>query len=276
MSGLDFNNFAVSEGFVATVGADEVAGPAVTLGSLTPVGDINIRPTVATVIVMDYSGSILEDLGEDMRVAMENAAKGYVDQMGEGDQAEIIKFADVEQVMVGMTSNKDELKKAIDTPPSVGEWTDLYDAIFMGIQHAEGKAPRVAVVVLTDGYDRKNTLDEPKSEAGYLDVIGLARTKGVPVFAVHVDVDGVPQDLAVTPLQDIAFYSGGHFYGTSSPDRVGTIYLQLATIFKNQYRLIYESGVHKTSDESVTLVTATVQKGTISVDSAAMRYMSCD
>jgi hypothetical protein len=190
--------------------------------------------TLSVALVMDYSGSItnVQDAVDDM----EESAADFVDQLGVGDEAEIIKFADdwdVEQSwQPGTDDGKNFLKAAIYAPYNNGQETDLYDAVYEAIDRvaARSKARR-AVIVITDGDD---------TQPGYnlADVISYGNTQGVPVFAVGLG------NVNLTILEQMADGTGGQVYESTTSDNLRTIYQQLAAVlFQDSYILTYTSGL---------------------------------
>jgi Ca-activated chloride channel family protein len=196
--------------------------------------------TVSVVLVMDYSGSItdVEDAADDM----EESAAGFIDQLGAGDEAEIIKFADnvdvVQKFTLGSSAGKVLLKDTIYAPYDNGEGeTDLYDAVVKAVDNIVDFASkdRKAVIVITDGKNDAFLSDNPDL---YSDVIDHAKNNGVPIFAVGLG----SIDLSI--LQDMANLSGGQVYKSTTSDNLRTIYQQLADLlYYDQYILTYTSGL---------------------------------
>jgi len=191
--------------------------------------------TLSVALVMDYSGSItdVQDNVDDM----EESAAAFVDQLGSGDEAEIIKFADdfdvVQSWQPGSVSGINILKTAIYAPYDNGRETDLYDAVYEAIDRVATRSKaRRAVIVITDG------VNDP-SMYNLADVISYGNTQGVPVFAV-----GLGQDLNPDILRQMADDTGGHYYESASSDNLRTIYQQLSDVlFEDTYILTYTSGL---------------------------------
>ncbi len=91
VDGLLANDFTVTETAGATTDQPVIAGAG--LISFGVAQDMNPRPALATVILMDYSGSSSR-LANGNESAMENAVISFVEQMGPDDQAMIVKFAE--------------------------------------------------------------------------------------------------------------------------------------------------------------------------------------
>jgi len=193
------------------------------------VSDVAAPVPISVALVMDYSGSITDI--EDTVLDMQDSVKSFVDEMGNNDETEIIKFATLKEVVQPFTSDKVALKAAVDAPWDGGRGTVLYDAVYQAIQDVAARAnDRKAVIVITDGSDTQ-------SEKILTDVINLGKDNGVPVFAIGLG------DLDAEILGQMANGTGGQYISALSSDNLKTIYLQLARVFYNdQYVLNYTSG----------------------------------
>lgn len=214
---LTADNFSVTEG---------IADPVVPT-NVTFVSD-GLAVPISVVLLMDYSGSITEY--EDAQKDMEESLKTFIDEMGNDDETEIIKFDDIWEVVQPFTSDKDVLKAVIDTPWDNGEDTVLYDAVYKALQDLETTDNvRKAVIVITDGTDSDSTL-------GIADVIDLGKDSGVPIFAIGLG------NLDEEVLEQMADDTGGKYYQALTSDNLKTIYNQLASIlYYDQYVLTYTS-----------------------------------
>jgi Ca-activated chloride channel family protein len=193
--------------------------------------------TLSVALVLDYSGSItdVQDNVDDM----EESAAGFVDQLGAGDEAEIIKFADdfdvVQSWQPGSDSGINILKTAIYASYDNGRETDLYDAVVQAVADVALRSKqRRAVIVITDGEN-----DGFLTNLDLADVITDAQEKGVPIFTV-----GLGQDLNPDILRQMADDTGGHYYESATSDNLRTIYRQLSDVlFQDSYILTYTSGL---------------------------------
>jgi Ca-activated chloride channel family protein len=199
-----------------------------------PISYVAGAASLSVALVLDYSGSItdVQDNVDDM----EESAADFVDQLGAGDEAEIIKFADdwavVQSWQPGTVAGKDLLEAAIYAPYNNGRETDLYDAVVKAVDDTALRSKdRRAVIVITDGKDT-----QPGSALA--DVINDANTKGVPIFAVGLG------DINLTILEQMADGTGGQVYESTTSDNLRTIYQQLAAVlFQDSYILTYPSGL---------------------------------
>jgi len=197
----------------------------------------DVSATISVALVMDYSLSItgLQDSVDDMQ----ESVASFVDNLGQDDEAEIIKFATTIAVAQAFTSNKTLLKDAITTPLDVGTQSALYDAVVKAVNDTALRLKnRKAVVVITDGTDDDGS-GSPLSTNNLNDVINYANGTGVPIFTV-----GVGGKINSAVLQQMANDTGGQSYSAATSDNLRNIYNQLASIlFQDQYVLTYNSGL---------------------------------
>ena len=197
----------------------------------------DVSATISVALVMDYSLSITgsQDSVDDMQESVDS----FVDNLGQDDDAEIIKFATTIAVAQDFTSDKNLLTDAITTPLDVGIHSALYDAVVKAVNDtALSLKDRKAVVVITAGTDDDGS-GSPLSTNNLNDVINYANGTGVPIFTV-----GVGGKINSAVLQQMANDTGGQFYGAATSDNLRNIYNQLASIlFQDQYVLTYNAGL---------------------------------
>ena len=225
-------------------------------------GFVDNMVDLSVALLMDYSFSITQE--PDNVTDMQNAAISFVNQLGDNDEAEIIKYATTVEVTQSFTGsdNLGLLTAAIKSTPNLGGGeTALFDALDIAIENisARGKTRR-AIVIITDGKDDDGT-GNPLSSATLASVIADANAQGVPVFTV-----GLGNADAAT-LQPLAADTGGTYSDSTTSDNLGTIYQQLADLlFTNQYILTYNSGIvadgATTGDLTVTATYAGAPTGT--------------
>ena len=196
-----------------------------------------VSETISVALVMDYSLSItkLQDSVDDMQ----ESVASFVDNLGQDDEAEIIKFATTIAVAQAFTSNKTLLKDAITTPLDVGTQSALYDAVVRAVNDTALRLKnRKAVIVITDGVDDDGS-GNPISTNNLNDVINYANGTGVPIFTVGFD-----GKINSAVLQQMANDTGGQSYSAATSDNLRNIYNHLAAIlFQDQYVLTYNSGL---------------------------------
>jgi VWFA-related protein len=187
----------------------------------------NVYDPISVALVLDYSNS----MGDEAQADMEMAAKTFIEQLGEDDWAEVIKFSYVGEVVQAYTPNKTALTQAIET-----EWqfdglaTLLYDSIQRAINDTAARPGRRAVLVITDGTDNA-------SSSTLENVIANATDSNTPVFTIGLNQ--AETDL----LRQLADESSGQYFYAPTSDDLNTIYNTLAQVFKNQYVISYESAL---------------------------------
>jgi len=213
---------------------DDATGPV----QPTAVNFVSNTAPISVALVMDYSGSITEI--QDAVDDMEDAVASFVNQLGDNDEAEIVKFASTVKVVdpPGFTSDKALLTAAIETTLDVGVYTALYDAVVKGVDDTAARNKiRRAVIVITDGVDSDGS-GNPISKNDLNDAINYANNNGVPIFTVGL---GQADDAI---LQQMANDTGGSFFEATTSDNLRTIYQQLADIlFQDSYILTYNSNL---------------------------------
>jgi Ca-activated chloride channel family protein len=225
VTGMDKSNFLLSED-------GGVADNPFTAGFVAQ----DDTASISVALLLDYSKSI--NLEPDNVTDMENAAISFVRELGENDEAEIIKFADYPKVFQQYTSVRSDLIDAIQRETNIGNGTALYDAIILAADNISTRTKtRRAIIIITDGQDRGINAG-PGSVGDIDDAIDDANLTGVPVFTVGLG------NADTTVLQQIANDTGGTYSDSTTSDNLATIYQQFANLlFTNQYILTYNSGI---------------------------------
>jgi len=213
----------------------DITEDGVSLGQPDSVDNVGVATkTLSVILVMDYSGSITDE--PDNVEKMEDAAIGFIDELGDDDEAEIIKYASTVEVTQAFTDDQALLIDAIESTPDLGRYTALYDAVFGAATDISGRAKdRRAIIIISDGRE-DGPDDDPISTHTIEEAIDNANATGVPVFTVGLgDADAVI-------LQQIADETGGTFSDSTTSANLATIYRQLADLlFTDQYILTYDS-----------------------------------
>ena len=220
--------------------------------------------SLSVALLMDYSGSITDNPTdvEDM----ESAAINFVKQLGDEDEAEIIKFATTYEVTQPFTSSETDLEAAILSEPDVGRSTLLYDTVVMAIENIKDRQKeRRAIILFTDGVDFA-TATQPLSKNTLQDVIDDANLDGIPVFTV-----GLGEQIDPEILQQLSDDTGGNFYKASTSRNLVTIYQQLANLlFVDQYILTYNSSIAPVSSDGILEVSVKTDEGISGGDTKAV------
>jgi len=194
-------------------------GQSIPSGSITVSTASGVGQSISSALVMDYSGSMYStDITN-----METAATTFVNNMQPADRGEIIKFSDYPEISQSYTGDKNALRTAITTSPSlVGGVTAFWDATYMGITTTALETGQRAVVAFTDGYENNSTVITSQAQ-----LITQARSYGVPVHTVGL---GSADTMG---LQEIANQTGGRYFYAPTSAQLGQIYQQISQIFTN-------------------------------------------
>ncbi|KAF0192848.1 MAG: hypothetical protein FD165_618 [Gammaproteobacteria bacterium] len=221
---------------------------------------------VTTVFVMDYSISLRTS---SAIAPMEQAVKGFIDLMGAGDEAAVIKFNGDIGVVVSqdLTADKTLLKTAVDTDPGGQYYTNLYDAINKAndiVNLSTNTTGTRSIVVLTDGDDNYSTIS--------LDALSTNLDTGnAAVFTV-----GFGDPVNTSRLQGLADGTGGTFTSTNNDtNQFAAVYTQISDRLNNEYLLTYPSATSDCNVHRLQVQVAT-SEGTKTYDANFRRCFSTD
>ncbi|MBI4212892.1 MAG: VWA domain-containing protein [Chloroflexi bacterium] len=179
---------------------------------------------LATVLALDVSGSMSSAIG-----AEKAAARSFVEDLREQDQASVIAFSSEVRLAIDLTEDKGALQDAISRLP-IGGNTALYDALFASVDATtRARAQRRVVILMTDG---RNT----KSAASLDDGLRLAAQLGVPVYTI-----GLGTDLDRDALNRIARQTGAMSLFAPTPEGLRATYRAITDQLRNQYVISWES-----------------------------------
>ena len=213
-----------------------VTGPAGYGGHPTAASYAGDVATLSVALVMDFSTSVANV--ESKLLDMKAAATGFVNQLGAGDEAAIIKFGGTGpqaiQLVAPFTDNTEELVTKINAYWFNGAGTLLYDAVKAAIDNtAPRQKDRKAVIVISDGLSHDTLISLG-------DLVDYALSKNVPIFSVGL---GDNVNVNYQGLTTMADNTGGLYYGAITSDNLQTVYEQLADLlFRHQYILSYSPG----------------------------------
>lgn len=174
---------------------------------------------IAVPILLDSSGSMSWTDPNDLR---KDAAKAFVDQLGNDDLSAVLDFGagstagfSVTRLLQDITNDKDLLYAGIDQSVAYGG-TPLYDSLCETLDWmVAGASPNSGLLVLTDGEDTASYVCSMQS------VIDKAVLAEIPVYSV-----GLGTGIDFTELQQLAGGTGGTF--ASAVDAAG-----LQSLFEN-------------------------------------------
>ena len=180
-----------------------------------------IDPTNRFVLIVDVSGSMSGNPIQDAKTGLLK----FVEAMGKNDQAALLTFNDQIRTSQSMTSNKKDLKRAINIlSPSGG--THLYDALAAAMNFSKKMNKKTAFVLLSDGVDGG-------SKFNHTHIKSMVGHEGVAFYAIGLgNVDS-------RTLQTIANKTSGKFTHTNQSS-------ELKEIYQNTLKLYHK--VHSIQD----------------------------
>lgn len=196
---------------------------------------------VSVALLFDASGSMESRMG-NAREAAEHILSWLNVQ---GDEAAVFTFDTRLEEVTPFTQGLRQLPSKLQSMTPFGA-TSLHDAVARTAEKtATREGLRRAVVVFTDGRDNASRLSPGE-------VSGIASSIDVPVYIVGIvpAIDNPSADISATtyersalsgPLSDLAFWTGGRAYVTSSiTDRSQTA-RHIVDELRHQYLIAFES-----------------------------------
>jgi Ca-activated chloride channel homolog len=192
--------------------------------------------------LLDLSGSMKT---ESKREQSNKAAEAFILASNPQDEVFLIGFNDEVELIQDYTSDIEEVKDSLEnTQPTGG--TALYDAIYLGVHKAqEGKRPKKAVVVITDGEDRD-------SYYKVNELLSKVQESDVQIFCVGIlnpiEKKGLfgsftrsAPEIAKEVLTKISEETGGKAFFPDQVVDIHTIVAEIASVLRNQYSIGYTS-----------------------------------
>jgi len=143
---------------------------------------------ISAVMAVDFSAD-LAGWEADIRSGL----NGFVDGLSRSDWAAVVGFGNSADVLQPFTQDGALLKSALGQP-----FTDaqrrLYDGLWEGIQTAQERSNRSAILTVTGGEDKGSVRSR-------WDVVWRAREMGIPIFIIDLAAGGSPSD-TLTALCD--------------------------------------------------------------------------
>jgi Ca-activated chloride channel homolog len=201
-------------------------------GKVQPLTNFDNKATPITAIVMlDTSGSmtLLMNL-------VKQAAEEFLIRMMPEDKGKVGAFNDKLEVKpeagFPFSNNRDQLIRALNDL-DFGYPTRLWDAVDFSIKELKAADNRKVVLVFTDGEDTA-------SKTGLGDVVDLARTDEVMVYAVGLESEyfngqSRQRSRPDRGLRRLAEETGGGFFELKKKDDLGPTFTRVALELHSQY-----------------------------------------
>ncbi len=219
VSGLTTSNFTLNEN-----------------GSLKTVANVSLVPPppapLSISLVLDYSTSLNAWISN-----MESAANSVIGTMGTNDEASIIKFATVSEIL--SFGDQDVALNEINNIPYTGDRneTHLYDTVLSALNETGSKTGSIrAIVVISDGRDDNSTSTGPGSVTTLSQVIAAANENNIAIFTIGLgNVDG-------EIMNQLAAGTGGQFFYAQDASQLN--YSGIQSTLSSQYSLMYTTSSH--------------------------------
>jgi Ca-activated chloride channel homolog len=195
---------------------------------------------LALALLVDTSASMELNLA-----TAQEAAVGFVRELGPKDVASVVDFDSRVQVLQEFTSDHGALERAIRRTTAGGS-TALYTAVYIALRELNktirdeplDESRRRAIVILSDGEDTTSLVP-------FEDVLDLAARSDTTIYAIGLrgpELPGAkkPSD-ADFVLRRFAQQTGGRAFFASSAKELSGVYHEIRMELANQYFLAYES-----------------------------------
>ncbi|OQY30329.1 MAG: hypothetical protein B6244_00270 [Candidatus Cloacimonetes bacterium 4572_55] len=178
-------------------------------------------------LLIDASGS----MGGNLLPATQLAAHAFIDSMGSGDAATVIRFSEQAVVIQSLTQHKSLLHDAINSLEAGGA-TALYDGLYLGLEELSTATRPRAIIAISDGEDDDGISEHTLEEA--LDMASQD-SLNIPCYTIGLVVD----DPSI--LQLIASSTQAEYIGVSNHNNLPDIYLQISQSVRSQYQITFGS-----------------------------------
>ena len=208
------------------------------------------------VLLLDLSGSTAGKLD-----LIRRSAERFVEAAPPADRIAIVTFTDVPRVAAPLTSDRQQLRKAIEEIKKPSGGTKFWDALRYVLEtevprpEAAQSHRRSAVVVMTDGVD--NALPDVTgegSETSFAELLQVVRRSDAIVLPIYLDTEEetvkkhrVPPSAYVfarQQLAELAQESGNAVYHAARLKDLESVYEQVIRDLGTVYSLGYRSANH--------------------------------
>jgi tight adherence protein B len=194
--------------------------------SITPAHSVG-KADFGVVLLVDASKSMR---GRAIRDALA-AAQAFAGKRNPQQQLAVVTFNREAVVAVPLTTDGEQIKAALTTPPTLGDGTHVYDAVAKAIGLLQGAKIRAgSIVLLSDGSDTG-------SQASKEDVAAAAEAAGVRLFSVGLRSPSFDR----AALDSLAAAGHGDYSEAGSSGDLPAIYDALGTKLASEYLIRYRS-----------------------------------
>jgi VWFA-related protein len=143
-----------------------------------------VSAPINVVLMIDCSGSTSQSRG-----LMIDAAKSFIDALGEGDRVAVAAFTRRLFLLADFTNDKRALKEAVEKVKKIEGGTAFYDAMWGIFDLLDRvKDSRKAIVVLTDGVDN-SIVDSgyERTEHSFEEMLDRARESEATIYPIYLN-----------------------------------------------------------------------------------------
>ena len=229
----------------------------------TEISNISVEPvlestggpeSIATMLVLDASGSMDGEPIERIRAAAAQTARTLIDR---GIAVGVVRFSTEPLVLSEPTLDVEPLVSEIETIEAEG-WTSLYDAIVTSAAVMGDVEGLRSLVVFADGEDNRST-------STIEDAIAAAEQAEAPLTVVVLQTDRL--DLSV--LEPLATETGGRLATVAEASQLEQVFADVAEDIANQYVIRYSSDILEPTELPITII-AESSEGELRIDSLAI------
>jgi Ca-activated chloride channel homolog len=186
-------------------------------------------------LVFDTSGSMSDKLRTSRR-----AANQFLGTMNAQDEAFLIEFGDQASLIVGFTTQFDEIQTKLASATPAG-LTAMFDGAQLALHEMQkAKNPRKAIVIISDGGDNNSRYSAHEIES-------LVREADVQIYAMGVFQPSIFSGLSKEEvngarlLSQLAEQTGGRAFTASNANDLPNVAARIGIELRNQYVLAYRS-----------------------------------
>ena len=223
-------------------------GNPVSVMDLQPID--NTQQPLAIALLLDTSASMASSQTPTPLQKAVEAAKSFVNQLTPEDQVAIIKFSDTPQTVLGLTTDKDQARLALDGLQPEKSRTVIFDAIVEGTRALSGFSGRRIIVLVTDGKDTHSGL------FNFDNAVKEAEDASIPVYPL-----GFGNVINAQQLKQIADLTGGAAYIKASVFDLAGAFDTVLHNLRKQYKISYLSALPANNTEHEMLVAVNYQGG---------------